>query len=142
MNETGAARRTRAAPTATIREHAPTIALWALQALLALMFTMAGLAKVGGDAAMVEMFANIGIGQWFRYAVGALEIAGAVGVLVPRLSGPAALGLACLMAGATLTNLFVLGASPLLPVVLLLVSVWVARGRRARAETLLGHLGR
>ena len=142
MNETGAARRTRAAPTATIREHAPTIALWALQALLALMFTMAGLAKVGGDAAMVEMFANIGIGQWFRYVVGALEIAGAVGVLVPRLSGLAALGLACLMAGATLTNLFVLGASPLLPVVLLLVSVLVVRGRWARAETLLGTLGR
>jgi uncharacterized membrane protein YphA (DoxX/SURF4 family) len=142
MNETGAARRTRAATTATIREHAPTIALWALQAVLALMFTMAGLAKVGGDAAMVEMFANIGIGQWFRYVVGALEIAGAVGVLVPRLSGLAALGLACLMAGATLTNLFVLGASPLLPVVLLLVSVLVAWGRRARAETLLGPLGR
>jgi putative oxidoreductase len=28
---------------------------------------------------MVEMFATIGIGQWFRYVVGALEIAGAVG---------------------------------------------------------------
>ena len=142
MNGTGAASRTWAAAPATIWEHAPTIALWALQAVLALMFTMAGLAKVGGDAAMVEMFANIGIGQWFRYVVGALEIAGAVGVLVPRLSGLAALGLACLMAGATLTNLFVLGASPLLPVVLLLVSVLVARGRRARAETLLGPLWR
>ena len=39
-------------------------ALWALQAVLALMFAMAGFAKVGGDAAMVEMFATIGIGQW------------------------------------------------------------------------------
>ena len=142
MNETGAASRTRAAATATIRGHAPTIALWALQAVLALMFTMAGLAKVGGDAAMVEMFANIGIVQWFRYVVGALEIAGAVGVLVPRLSGLAALGLACLMVGAILTNLFVLGASPLLPLVLLLVSVMVAWGRRAWSGDLLGHLGR
>ena len=142
MNGTGAARRTRAAAMATIRGHAPTIALWILQAVLALMFAMAGLAKVVGDAAMVEMFATIGIGQWFRYVVGALEIAGAVGVLVPRLSGLAALGLACLMTGATLTNLFVLGASPLLPLVLLLVSALVARGRRARAEALLDHLGR
>jgi putative oxidoreductase len=41
---------------------------------------------------MVEMFANIGIGQWFRYVVGALEVAGAAGVLVPRVSGLAALG--------------------------------------------------
>jgi putative oxidoreductase len=142
MNGTGAARRTRTAAMAMIRGHAPTIALWTLQAVLALMFTMAGLAKVVGDAVMVEMFATIGIGQWFRYVVGALEIAGAVGVLVPRLSGLAALGLVCLMAGATLTNLFVLGASPLLPLVLLLVSALVARGRRARAEPLLGHLGR
>jgi uncharacterized membrane protein len=47
------------------------------------------------------MFATIGIGQWFRYVVGALELAGAVGVLIPRLSGLAALGLIGLMAGAT-----------------------------------------
>jgi putative oxidoreductase len=102
------------------------IGLWGLQILLALQFAMAGLAKVFGDQAMVEMFDTIGIGQWFRYLVGALEVAGAVGVLIPRLSGLAALGLVCLMVGATLTNLFVLGASPLLPVVLLLVSALVA----------------
>jgi putative oxidoreductase len=102
------------------------IGLWGLQILLALQFAMAGLAKVFGDQAMVEMFDTIGIGQWFRYLVGALEVAGAVGVLIPRLSGLAALGLVCLMVGATLTNLFVLGASPLLPVVLLVVSALVA----------------
>ncbi len=37
--------------------------------------------------------------------VGALEIAGALGVLTPRLFRPTALGLADLMAGATTTNL-------------------------------------
>lgn len=141
MNDTGAARGTRAAP-ATIRGRAVNFTLWALQALLALMFAMAGLAKVGGDPAMVDMFATIGIGQWFRYVVGALEIAGAVGVLIPRLSGLAALGLVCLMAGATITNLFVLGASPLLPVGLLLVSALVAWGRRWRTRSFLGGLGR
>src|ERR671917_2029100 len=140
MSDTGITSGTPAVP-ATGRRRAVNIALWALQVFLALMFAMAGLAKVFGDPAMVEMFATIGVGQWFRYAVGALEISGAVGVLVPRLSGLAALGLACLMAGATLTNLFVLGASPLLPLVLLLVSTLVARGRRARAEAHLGHLG-
>jgi putative oxidoreductase len=80
---------------------------------------------------MVEMFATIGMGQWFRYVVGALEIAGAVGVLIPRLSGLAALGLVCLMEGATATNVLVLGASPLLPIGLLLVSAVVAWGCRA-----------
>jgi uncharacterized membrane protein len=99
------------------------------------MFAMAGLAKVFGDPPMVEMFATVGIGQWFRYVVGALEIAGAVGVLVPRLSGLAALGLVCLMVGASLTNVLILGASPLLPLVLLALSALVAwvRLRRTRA---------
>jgi putative oxidoreductase len=135
MSDTGITRGRRAAP-ATSRRRAVNIALWALQAVLALMFSMAGFAKLGGDAAMVKMFATIGIGQWFRYLVGALEIAGAAGVLVPRLSGLAALGLVCLMAGATLTNVLVLGTSPLLPIALMLAGVLVAWGRWPRTITL------
>ena len=121
---------------ATTRRRVLSIALWVLQVLLALEFAMAGSGKVFGDPAMVEMFATIGIGQWFRYVVGALEIAGAVGVLVSRLSGLAALGLLCLMAGAILTNVLVLGTSPLLPIVLMLVSALVAWGRWPRTRTL------
>ncbi len=59
--------------------------------------------------------------------------------LVPRLSGLAALGLVCLMVGATLTNLLVLGASPLLPLGLLALSGLVAWGRRGRTRALLGR---
>jgi putative oxidoreductase len=108
MSDNGITSGMRAA-SATSRRRAVNIALWGLQALLTLMFAVSGFAKLGGNAAMVEMFATIGIGQWFRYLVGALEIAGAVGVLVPRLSGLAALGLVCLMVGATLTNGLVRG---------------------------------
>ena len=118
------------------------VALWVLQILLALQFAMAGLAKVLGEAAMVEMFATIGIGQWFRYLVGALELTGAVGVLIPRLSGLAALGLVCLMAGASLTNLFVLGASPLFPIGLLVVGALVGWGRWPQTRMLVDKLGR
>ena len=134
MSDTGTAGQTPA--TRATRRRVLTIALWALQALLTIMFAMAGLAKVFGDPAMVEMFATIGIGQWFRYAVGALELAGAVGVMIPRLSGLAALGLAGLMAGATLTNVLVLGTSPLLPIALMLVSALVAWGPWPRTRTL------
>jgi putative oxidoreductase len=134
MSGTGTAGQTLS--TRATRRRIPTIALWALQALLAIMFAMAGFAKVFGDPAMVQMFATIDIGQWFRYMVGALEIAGAVGVLIPRLSGLAALGLVCLMAGATLTNVLVLGTSPLLLVALMLVSALVAWGRWPRTGTL------
>ena len=138
MSNSGTTRETRSASAAN-RGRAVNVALWILQVLLALQFAMAGLAKVGGDPAMVEMFATIGIGQWFRYVVGALEIAGAVGVLIPRFSGLAALGLVCLMAGAVLTNLFILGASPLLPTFLLAVAVLVAWGRWPRTIALLGR---
>jgi putative oxidoreductase len=134
MRGTGTASQTPS--TTATRRRALSIALWALQALLALAFAMAGFAKVSGSPAMVEMFATIGIGQWFRYVVGALEIAGAVGVLIPRLSGLEALGLIGLMAGATLTNMRVLGASPLLPIALMLVSALVAWDRWPRTRTL------
>ncbi len=107
MSYTGIPSGTSTAPTTGRGRAVKYFALWALQAMLALVFAMAGLAKVFGDPAMVEMFATIGIGQWFRSAVGALEVAGAVGVLIPRLSGLAVLGLICLTVGATLTNLFV-----------------------------------
>ncbi len=134
MSGTGTAGQTPS--TTATRRRTLGIALWVLQALLAFQFAMAGLAKVFGSPAMVEMFAIIGIGQWFRYVVGALELAGAVGVLIPRLSGLAALGLVGLMAGAILTNVLVLGTSPLLPIVLLVVSSMVAWGRWPRTRTL------
>jgi putative oxidoreductase len=134
MSDTGTAGQNPSATAA--RRRVFSVALWALQVLLALQFAMAGLAKVFGDAAMVEMFAAIGVGQWFRYVVGALEIAGALGVLIPRLSGLAALGLLCLMAGATLTNVLVLSANPLLPIGLLVVSAVVAWGRWPRTRAL------
>ena len=141
MNDTATMRETRSAPV-TGRGRILNFALWAFQALLALQFAMAGFVKVIGDPAMVEMFATIGIGQWFRYVVGALELAGAVGVLIPRLSGLAALGLVCLMVGATLTNLFVLGTSPLLTVGLLVVSALVACDRWTKTKALVARIRR
>ena len=134
MSETG---RTREAPSAG-RGRALSIALWVSQILLALIFVMAGASKVFGEQANVEMFATIGIGQWFRYVVGVLEIVGAVGVLIPRLAGLAALGLVCLMVGAAITNVFVLGASPLVPIVLTVVGALVVWGRWSWTRSLLG----
>ncbi|GAB3320740.1 hypothetical protein GCM10027451_41630 [Geodermatophilus aquaeductus] len=112
---------------------AATAALWAGQALLAAVFAGAGLAKLAGDPAMVEMFADVGAGQWLRFLVGTCEVAGAVGVLVPRLAVAAAGGLALLMVGATVTNVAVLEASPLPSAALLVLAVLVAWGRRAAA---------
>src|SRR4051812_28582575 len=89
------------------------VALWILQITAAGMFLMAGFAKLSGNPLMVQMFAAIGLGQWFRYLTGSLELIGAVLLLIPRLSGLGALLLVCVMLGAVATHLFILGGSPL-----------------------------
>ncbi|GAB3414250.1 DoxX family protein [Flindersiella endophytica] len=112
------------------------VARWVLQAALASQFVGAGVMKLSGDPAMVAMFAEIGAGQWLRYLVGGLELAGAIGLLVPRLCGVAALGLIGLMAGAVLTNLVVLGESPVLPLAFGCVAGLVAWLRRTEVREL------
>ncbi len=67
--------------------------------------------KLAGQQYAVEMFTQIGAGQWFRYLVGALELAGAIGLLIPRLAGLVALGLAGVMVGAVLTQVLVLDSA-------------------------------
>src|SRR5215470_11451575 len=80
--------------------------LWAAQILLGALFISLGLAKLKGG--QVQEFDLIGAGQWFRYLVGATELAGGIGLLTPWLAGLAAAGLAADMAGASITNLTVL----------------------------------
>lgn len=76
-------------------------ALWVLQILLGVFFVVASAApKFLGDPYAVAIFTEIGTGQWFRYVVGAIELAGGIGLMVPRLVGPAAVGLMALMVGA------------------------------------------
>jgi uncharacterized membrane protein YphA (DoxX/SURF4 family) len=83
--------------------------LWAAQILLAafFLFVAAG-PKLAGSHSSVQEFGLIGAGQWFRYFVGTLELAGAIGLLTPWLAGLAAAGLAADMAGATIINATVL----------------------------------
>ena len=38
------------------------------------MFLMAGFKKFSGDEQMVGLFSAIGIGQWFRYLTGTIEV--------------------------------------------------------------------
>ena len=108
------------------------VALWVVQIGLAAMFFMAGGNKLGGNPMMVGLFDAIGIGQWFRYLTGSLEVLGGALLLVPRASGLGAGLLVPVMLGAILTHFVVLHNSPLMPVVLLAGLVFVAWGRRAQ----------
>lgn len=115
---------------------AANIALWVGQVLLAAMFGLSGLGKLAGDQRTVDMFADIGAGQWLRYLTGALEVAGAVGLLIPALCGLAALGLAAVMAGAVVTDAFIVDGQPVVPAVLLIALALIAWFRRDRTAAL------
>lgn len=96
-------------------------ALWALQILIGLFFVVASAApKLLGEAFAVQIFTEIGAGEWFRYFVGVVELAGGIGLLVPRFAGAAALGLVGLMIGAAYTQVTVFDApsTTVTPVVL------------------------
>jgi putative oxidoreductase len=110
------------------------ITRWVLQGLAAAAFLAAGGSKLAAVPAMVEMFAKIGAGQWFRYLTGALEVIGAVGLLVPRTAFYGAVLLAVVMAGAIVTHLAVLGGSPIPALVLLVIVGTVAWLRRPTAH--------
>src|ERR1043166_9894967 len=78
---------------------AANVALWLTQILVALAFAGAGSAKLSGNADMVAMFDAIGVGQWFRFVTGGLEIVGAL-LLLTRATAPfGALLLACVVVG-------------------------------------------
>ncbi|TWF93892.1 DoxX family protein [Saccharopolyspora dendranthemae] len=103
--------------------------LWVLQVVLALVFVAAAVPKFLGDPTMVATFDAVGVGQWLRYVTGAAEIAGAIGLLVPRLTAPAALGLVAVMVGATITNLLTFPPIAAVTVVLGVLLGVVARAR-------------
>lgn len=60
--------------------------IWALRVIIGLMFLAAAGMKLTSQPMMVAEFDAVGLGQWFRYFTGALELAGAIAVLVPRTS--------------------------------------------------------
>ena len=112
------------------------VALWVVKGLLALAFVAAGSAKLYGVPMLVEEFQHIGLGQWFRYVTGGLEILGAILLLLPQRALFGALLLICIMIGATITHLFVIGGSPVPAIVLLALNAVVAyaeRGQLAKA---------
>ena len=105
---------------------------WAARIVLSAQFLVGGTLKLTAEASMVAMFDDIGAGQWLRLFIGACEVAGAIGILVPVLTRLAAAGLVGLMIGAAITNVTALHTSPAVPVVLLTLAAVVAATRNTR----------
>jgi putative oxidoreductase len=128
-----------AQPTSVRRGRSGVIALWVVQIALAGMFLLAGGSKLLGAPAMVALFNTIGIGQWFRYVTGLIEVGSAIALLVSSTAVFGALALVPTMIGAVATELFIARDSAVPAAVLLLGAVGVVWARRRQ---LLGHIVR
>ncbi|MBX4198189.1 DoxX family protein [Candidatus Parcubacteria bacterium] len=73
--------------------------------VLFLIFIIEGISKLVGVPFQVQGFENWGYPLWFMYTIGVLETAGAIGLLILRLSLLANIGLLGLMVGAFYTHI-------------------------------------
>jgi len=120
-------------PTDATKKTAGRVALWITQLVLAALFLFAGGSKLAGAPKMVQLFAAIGWGQWFRYFTGTVELSAAVALLIPSAALFGAILLVMTMVGATIATLS-LGQSPAPPLVLLLLAAAVAWTRRNQLQ--------
>jgi uncharacterized membrane protein YphA (DoxX/SURF4 family) len=107
---------------------------WLLRAAVALVFVNVGLSKFR-EPMWVRLFAQIGLGQWFRLFTGVVQIAGGLLALVPRVAIAGVALCACTMAGAAIAWLTVLhqpSAAPIPGALLVILIVIAVReyGRR------------
>ncbi|EGX60765.1 hypothetical protein SZN_05789 [Streptomyces zinciresistens K42] len=134
------------AGSATPRRRRARIALRGVQILLALFYGIASaLPKLIGHPSAAESFADIGWGSTGMYVIGALELAGAVALLIPVLQSVAATALAGLMVGAFIVSLTALdgenAATPLVLLVPLALIAWARRDSHAELLRLVRRRG-
>jgi putative oxidoreductase len=108
---------------------------WALRLFVAAVFLYEGTDKFGARRLWIRLFADIGVGQWFRYATGSIEILGAVLILIPRATTIAVTMLACTMVGAFLAHVFVIGVGPQSVLVAVLLTAILTVGWRRHAAS-------
>jgi len=113
---------------------------WALCALAAIGFALAGGNKLADPAAAGESFVRFGLPAALARFIGACEVAGAIGLLIPRLSTWAAGGLTLIMLGASYHHLANDPASQAIPALVFgALSVAIAVLRRPQAVLLSGR---
>ncbi|MEV6001275.1 DoxX family protein [Streptomyces griseomycini] len=132
---------------ATARGRRARIALRGLQVLLALFYAVASaLPKLIAHSSAVEPFEEMGWGSTGMYAIGVLELAGAIGLLVPVLQSVAAIGLGAMMVGAFVVQMTVFdgqhAVTPLVLIVPLALIAWARRSHNAELPRLLRSVRR
>lgn len=119
------------------------IALAVLQGLIVVAYLFSAYSKLTADPQAVAGFEMMGLGNAGLYAIGVIELLGALGLLIPRLMGLAASGLVLLMIGATIATVVFVGgplvATPAIYLVLVSILAW---GRRHDTAELIASLRR
>ncbi|MEU0226084.1 DoxX family protein [Streptomyces sp. NPDC006284] len=133
-----------ATPAATDRGRGARTVLRVVQVLLAVFFAMASaLPKLIAHSSAADSFTEMGWGNAGMFAIGALELAGAVALLVPVLQSVAATALSALMVGAFVVQLtYFDGENAATPVILMVPLLVIAWARRGSNEELLRLLRR
>jgi len=118
---------------------AVTVFTWVLRILLAGVFLSGAVMKLTGAPMMIAEFQQVGLGDWFRYFTGALELGGGVAVLLPAVSPLGAALLLVVDLGACIAQVRVLHQDWIHTIVigtLLAVLVYL---QRARLSELFGR---
>ena len=109
------------------------VALIVLRIAFGLIFIGAGASKLFGVEMMVQefgLFAAYGIGQWFRYLTGALEIVGALLLIRPRTVSAGAGLLTCISIGAAIAQAVVIHQDVIHALVFAALLAWIAYAYR------------
>lgn len=107
------------------------IASWIVLVLMALGFILASLGKLTGAA--TPAFTNWGYPAWFATFIGAAELAGAIGLLIPKTTRYAVFGLTLVMIGAGYTHLANGEGLQVLRPIMFLALLWVGLWLRQMA---------
>ncbi|MCB2129928.1 MAG: DoxX family protein [Rhodobacteraceae bacterium] len=99
--------------------------VWAVRIALAGFFGFHAVLKLSGYSGDVQLFEQIGYGQWFRYVTGLVEAAAAILMLLPGFTALGGLLILGTMSGAILTKITVLERGFALELVIALVAAWL-----------------
>jgi len=108
---------------------------WALRAVIFAIFVFFGGGKfeTNTNAAWIELYNEIGFGQWFRYVTGVVELLAAFLMLFPQTVSAGLALLGTTMVGAVLIDVIVLRriADAFVPFAILgaLIALWMHRRR-------------
>jgi hypothetical protein len=119
------------------RERLRSVTLWIMQGALALLFLFTGGSKLLLPTTVLLAQMAFPLPIWFLRVIGVIEVAGALGLILPQLTRIkpgltplAAGGLALEMVGATIVTVMGMGVAPaLFPLIVGLLAVFVAYGR-------------